>query len=224
MEEREELERFARLGEMAAGLAHDLRGPLHIIASAAEAALESLPAKDPRRAAWELVSRSAASAATRAEGVLEFARTGKMRPEPQPLEPLIEEAAALAREAGDRRAQIVLRLAAPSPVPLDRRHLLGALYNVILNACQAAPRGGTVTVSSGRSGGEAWVLVADPGPGFAKAVLEKLGKPFATGKPAGVGLGLYLARRVLEGHGGRLEVAPRGAKGAKVKLRLPLPK
>jgi two-component system, NtrC family, sensor histidine kinase HydH len=97
------------------------------------------------------------------------------------------------------------------------------LLNLLLNAVQAMPQGGEVRVDVTRVGAFAEIRVADSGPGFDERALRGAFQPFFTTKDQGSGLGLAMAKRIVEGHGGTIGVANRVGSGALVTVRLPLP-
>jgi signal transduction histidine kinase len=101
-----------------------------------------------------------------------------------------------------------------------------ALVNVLANALQSMPRGGrlTVDVHPTLDAEQRWlsIAVSDTGPGIPPEVLDRIFEPFVTTRATGTGLGLALAKRILEGHGGAIDVASDPGRGATFTLRLPL--
>lgn len=238
---RESEERFAaglaQLGELSAGVAHELRNSLATVQGyLALAARRELPA-----AAREEVGeaqREAGELARIVDDFLTFARPGSGVVEPVDL------AALLLRATQDPAlAGVEFSLVLPSPPlpPLppiagDPHLLQRALRNLLLNAAQATlaqvAREGPesagpkpVIVRLGRdelAGGEATITIDDSGTGLAPAVRDRLFQPFASGRPGGAGLGLALARRIVAMHGGRLEISPREPHGVRAEIRLRL--
>jgi signal transduction histidine kinase len=103
----------------------------------------------------------------------------------------------------------------------DARRLEEALLNIVTNAVEATPAGGSVTIRTERRAGEAVIIVADTGRGMTPSTLEKVGTPFFTTRADGTGLGVVLARAVLAQHGGRLEYESRPGEGTTVMVTLP---
>src|SRR5262249_24021280 len=93
-----------------------------------------------------------------------------------------------------------------APVMLDADYLLGALYNLRANAVEAMPNGGVLTVTTAPCEAGVQLTIADTGAGMEPAVLEQIGRPFFTTKPAGTGLGLYVAREILAQHKAQLKI------------------
>jgi two-component system, NtrC family, sensor histidine kinase HydH len=106
-------------------------------------------------------------------------------------------------------------------VHCDPAEITGALLNVLLNAVEAMPAGGTLSVGAEREAGHVDVLITDTGGGIPAAARERLFRPFATTKPDGTGLGLALAHRAVEAHGGALTLEHTGPGGTTFRVRLP---
>jgi signal transduction histidine kinase len=139
------------------------------------------------------------------------------------VDTLLGELAALV-EAQARAASIDVRVAAPSSLPrvvADRDHLKQVLLNLVLNAVQAAGRGGRVTLEAQPARDGITIVVADTGPGIAPDVLPRIFDPYFTTRNGGLGLGLTIARRIVQAHGGSLEVESTPGAGARFTVRLP---
>jgi signal transduction histidine kinase len=156
--------------------------------------------------------------------LLDFARPSTPQLRPEPLDRVVDEAvhAALAQNAPG----IELRLeGAPGlpAVPLDARLVRQAVLNVAVNAVQAMPRGGLLTVRLRHEPRAAVVEVEDTGPGIPEEVRHRIFAPFFTTKASGTGLGLAVVKRILDGHGGEVAVRCRPGAGTVFSLRFPLP-
>ena len=103
----------------------------------------------------------------------------------------------------------------------DRDHLKQVLLNLVVNALQAMGAGGTLTLGARAERERVTLVVADTGPGLAPDVLARVFDPYFTTKPGGLGLGLTIARRIAEAHGGALEVESRPGEGTRFLLSLP---
>ncbi len=142
---------------------------------------------------------------------------------------------ALAREAvgiarprmssrGGALARIVEELGAVPPVIARGEEIVAAIVNLIVNAIDAMTSGGTITVKTGHSDGQAWVSVADTGPGMTTEVQARIFEPFFTTKGAdGTGLGLAMVFATMQRHRGHVSLETAPGKGAKFTLSLPLP-
>jgi signal transduction histidine kinase len=157
------------------------------------------------------------------EEFLTLARPLPLARAPIPVDTLVAELAALV-DAQARAASITVRVNVPQPSPVvlgDRQHLQQVLLNLVLNAVQAMRAGGTLTIEaqSGRDGVS--LVVADTGAGIPADVLPRVFDPYFTTRTDGLGLGLTIARRIVEAHGGAIELDSQAGRGTRVRLRLP---
>jgi signal transduction histidine kinase len=217
-------ERLAALGEMAAGVAHEVRNPLGAIqlyASMLDQDLRALPE------AQRLV-RKIASAVTSLDGIvndiLAFAGHGRLAVQPVALARVIEEVMAL---TAPQRAALpgtihVSEAAADAFVRVDEREVTRALVNLVFNALDAAGPGGRVWLDAVDAGeGQVGIVVADDGPGVPAELRQRIFNPFFTTKDTGTGLGLSIVHRIAEAHGGRVEIGDRPGGGAAFTMVLP---
>ncbi len=219
--ERRRRETLARLGEMSAVLAHEVRNPLASLKGQLQLAVEEARlARPPSAGAGaqggekvleQLMARVvvALEEAARIEalirGLLDYARDEQPRIEPIPAQALLD----LARDlAGPWPQDVNLEVVSPPGLRLDadRNAMARALANLMRNAAEAADSGGRVRVVAVARPGQNRVTVEDSGPGVPQDLGERAFEPFVTGKVRGVGLGLAVARKVVEAHGGRVEV------------------
>jgi signal transduction histidine kinase len=218
--------RLAALGEMAAGMAHEIRNPLGAIQLCA-----SLLARDvaDRPQAAQHVSRITA-AVRRLESlvsqVLQFTREMKANLCDADLALVIDEAMALA-EAAIRGRPVDVYISGPRPMPVHIDPLLmgQALMNLLVNAAQAAPPGGHVwlryaTPRHSAEGRQFHLTVEDDGPGIAPAFLDRIFDPFFTTRDGGTGLGLAIVHRIVEAHEGCIRASNRTDGGACFDIRI----
>ena len=214
-ERRRAAERHAMLGRMATSLAHEVRNPVAAIRLHAQL-LESAPA-DEAAISRQLIE----SEAERIEGLVgQWLSYAKPAP---PVLTAVDVAEALRQalrliEPQARHVGVVLdctprRDMAPLRILADRHRLQQVLGNLLLNAVQAMPRGGRVSVRLEDAAELVAVIVEDEGAGFSAAALARLGEPFYSEKEGGMGLGLAVAKDICEAHGGGLSVEPRAAGG-----------
>ena len=125
-----------------------------------------------------------------------------------------------------RQSKVVLELRPSELPPLlgDGEKLRQAFMNIILNAIQASPPGGRVTISTGedREGGRIEIRFADNGPGISEKASREIFEPFFTTKGSGTGLGLPITKKIVEGHGGTIEVQSEPGHGATFRVMLPV--
>ena len=219
-------EKIAALGELAAGIAHDLRNPLAIIRSAAQSCRDDPAAPDRVKETLEVIQRSVDKADRTIRALLELGKPSQFQPILVEARTLLEETESLVSvEARKKGARIQ---ASPSPgvfLTGDRGLLSQALINLALNAVQAVPRGGLVRLGARTfrfHGKERVVLfVEDDGPGLSPETRKRALDPFYTTREKGTGLGLTVTQRVAARHGGKLALRPRSKGGTRAVLFLP---
>ena len=214
-------EQLAAVGQLAAGVAHEIRNPLTSIKLLVQSGLEdgSELGSDDLRLIESEVRRVEKSLGT----FLEYARPPKMERRPMELRGLLVDTLALLKIRSDNSG-VRLALAPGAELSLfaDREQLKQVFVNLALNALDAMPSGGDLTLRVRRIGARAQVEVADTGPGIATAMLPRLFEPFASGKDTGLGLGLVISKRIVEDHGGTIGAANRVGGGASFYVALPI--
>jgi two-component system sensor histidine kinase HydH len=154
---------------------------------------------------------------------LQFARDEPPRLANIDLASEIDRGLRLARpELDPARVTVEVESESSCPVRADAQRLQQVVLNLVLNAAQAMPGGGTLRVRTSRDGREARVVFQDTGPGLDPAVRERIFEPFVTTKEKGSGLGLAVARRIVEEHGGTISAGDAPGGGAAIEIRLPL--
>lgn len=218
---RQRSERLAAAGALSAGLAHEVRSPLNAIALAAQR-MRRRPVGGEECARFaERIEAEVRRLDEALHGFLELARPVADERGPVDLRALAGSVAELlSAEAAPRDVAIDVSGEAVV-VTADEAALRRALLNVVRNAIQASPDGGRVAVEIEAREGRAVVRVLDEGPGFGDELIDRACDAFVTTRADGTGLGLALARRVLEEHGGELRLADRRPRGAEVSLVLP---
>ncbi len=222
-------ERMAVLGELSATLAHEVRNPLGAIANCVSA-LRHLPGRQHPAQEEELLNiivEEVQRLDQLVRELLDFARPVQPQPRPEPLEGLVEGAlsSALRSQAMNSRVT-VQREISPNlpPVLVDPPLLHLALANLFTNALQAMPDGGSLHVRIAREERAAprlMLSISDTGRGMPPEVQRRIFEPFFTTRSNGVGLGLSIVLRIVEGHLGQLEVRSAEGLGTTFTLRLP---
>jgi signal transduction histidine kinase len=216
-------ERLAALGQLSAGLAHELRNPLGTIRASAEMLGQQL--KQENEVARE-VAGFIATEVDRTNSLvtrfLQFARPLELRLDNADLAQMLDRAISVAEREVDGVA--IYRNYAPEipPFPFDAELMEHVFYNLIVNAAQATPKGGAVTVKSRANGNIAEVAVIDRGSGIDPAVMKNIFNPFFTTKPTGVGLGLAIVSKIVDQHGGKIAVESRPGEGSIFCVTLPM--
>ncbi len=227
MEDRlRQAQKMDALGQLAGGVAHDFNNMLAGIMGYAE--LLVLEATGPARGHAAEIASNCERAAALCQQLLAFSRTSGVARRAVDLHAVVSQTVELFRHGVDRRLEVHLDLAArPAGVIGDEHLLANALLNLLINARDALPEGGTITVSTTRRAGEDGELVvltvADSGPGIPAPVLSRIFEPFFTTKPDGKGTGLGLAAvyGIVQQHGGQVVVESPPGCGARFSLLLP---
>jgi len=227
MEARERLrqsEKLAALGKLSAGLAHELRNPLNTISMLIYALTRELPANGPFGADLHIVQGELRRMSLLIDQFLEFARPRPPHFQRERLEEIMEETLLLlGPEARNRAIMIYREWDKNLPrVWVDGAQIKQVFLNLLLNALQAMPNGGKLTVRLHVSGGSLLTAIADEGVGICPEVRANLFQPFFTTKQSGTGLGLSISQRIVEGHNGRLRLFSQPGVGTTVIVRLPL--
>jgi signal transduction histidine kinase len=226
-ERREELcseneDRTRALEGMAARLAHEVKNPLAAIKGLSTHMARS--ATDPKTAErLAIVAAEADRLQSIVDGFLSFSRgLEDLKPAPTKLHEVARELLVLL-ETRAQDAGIALELSGDESllVEADARKVRQALLNLVLNAIQASPKGSGVSINIGKDCGGARIVVEDSGLGMTADVLERIRKPYFTTKEGGTGLGVAVARGLIEQHGGRLDYKSAAGKGTAVTIRLP---
>jgi two-component system sensor kinase FixL len=227
-----QVSRLATIGEMAAGVAHELNQPLTAIANYAQACDRLLgrpgvDIEDVRSALKEIVAQ-----AVRAGDILRrlraLARSQSMQRERADLNATIEDIRDLIlADAGVHRARIRFELAERlPPVSIDTAQIQHVILNLVHNGLEAPTEPGRpareLTVGTGRAAdGDVEIMIRDNGPGLSPEALERLFDPFFSTKPEGTGLGLAISKTVVRAHGGTLGCRSNPPHGACFSIRLP---
>ena len=222
-------EHLATLGEMATGLAHEIRNPLAGIAGVIEIIGRDLPSSSPARAVVKDVRQEIARINHIVTDLLQTARPHPPTVRKSDLNTTVEHAVMLGRQqAMAKSVEIALHKDSSLPeVEHDGDQIHQVLLNLLLNALQAidSPAGvhhGKITVTVKPQGSMAVVEVSDNGRGIAPDHLPNIFRPFYTTKGDGTGLGLSLARRIVEDHHGRIDVSSALGRGTTFAVVLPL--
>lgn len=217
-------EQLAAVGNLAAGVAHEVRNPLTGIKMMVEAALRPASPSPLTDTDLGLIRDEITRLERTVQGLLDYAKPAPPVRRSHDLRPTITRAVEIVAAQAER-ADVAVETQLPTePVVVlhDPDQFLSLLTNLLLNAFDATPPGGRVTVAARREDrADAVVAVSDTGRGIPPEMADKLFMPFSTGKPSGTGLGLVVARRIAVEHGGTLTATNRAEGGACFTVTIP---
>ncbi len=215
-------ERLAALGELSAVVAHEVRNPLGVIFNSLGSLRRLLRPSGDAKMLLDIVGEEADRLNRIVGDLLDFARPSTPQLRPEPLERVVEEAVRAALAQRPSAIELDRRFDAAAPlVPLDARLVRQAVLNVAVNAVQAMPRGGRISIRTCHDADGALVEIEDTGPGIPDEVKARIFEPFFTTKASGTGLGLAVVKRIVEGHGGSVTVRSGPASGTVFGLHFP---
>ena len=216
-------ERLATVGQLAAGIAHEIRNPLASISGSIELLRQAPPASDEDRTLMAIVHREIQRLNELVGDLLDYANPRPSQPVDFDLGVLVRETLQVSR-ADRALADVEIATAADEPllVHADPSKLRQVVWNLVRNAADAAAAGGKhVRVEARRAGEQATITVEDDGPGIPPDRIGRIFDPFYTTKQKGTGLGLATCHAIVAEHGGRIDLESEVGKGTKVVVRLP---
>ncbi|MFA5112164.1 MAG: ATP-binding protein, partial [Desulfobaccales bacterium] len=218
-------ERLAALGEMTAGVAHEIRNPLGIISSTAELLQARLARYEPKDRLARIIVEEANRLNEKVTEFLDFARPRIPNLRPCDLEATVDRSLEFLQPEIERLGITVTREFRLNgrPLVIDPDLMHQAFLNILLNAIQAMPQGGHLTVSTlpGPRGQGGEIHFHDDGEGIDPEALKKILNPFFTTKEKGSGLGLPIVKSIIEAHQGHLSIDSRAGAGTTVAITIP---
>ncbi|NNC01997.1 GAF domain-containing protein [Corallococcus exiguus] len=222
-------ERFAALGELSAIVAHEVRNPLGVIFNAVATLRRIMNPGGDTAMLLDIVAEESDRLNRMVADLLDFTRPRNPVLQPEDLLRVLQDAFEAARAQAPTERPVYLSVEVEpglSAVPMDRRQIRQALFNVAVNAIQSMPQGGDVRVRGRRDthGGreQLRIDVMDGGPGIPAELLHRVFEPFFTTKAQGTGLGLAVVKRILEEHRGEIAVESAPGRGTTFTFWLPL--
>jgi signal transduction histidine kinase len=218
--------KLSSLGELAGSIAHEIKNPLVSIQGFAKRISKTKERVKIENYA-KLIDREAGRLTNVLMKLLDFSRMDEPRKERVELGEVVDDTVLFMEHHLTRFKNVGVSVAKnrkPAYVDIDKIHIQQVLVNLINNAAQAMPRGGTVHINSGIRNGYGYIAINDEGEGIDTEILDRIFEPFFTTKPKGegTGLGLSLSKRLIEANNGRIEVTTQRGEGSTFTLLLPL--
>ena len=217
--------RMAALGEMAAGMAHELRNPLASISGSVQVLRRDLPAGSEQIELMEIILKESRRLDQTIRDFLLFAKPGRFSPERVDLPEILSDSLKLLRNSEEFRPTHRLKTVFHPeniPVVVDSNRMRQVFWNLAKNALKAMPEGGTLTVKAlGEVDGQVLVSFSDEGIGMGDAEVARNFQPFHGSFRDGTGLGLAIVYRIIQEHQGRIRVKSRHGAGTEVQILLP---
>ncbi|MGE5486967.1 MAG: ATP-binding protein [bacterium] len=217
-------DRLSAIGQLSAGLAHEIRNPLGSIEGAANILGDPQSSDDLKREFLGIIRKETRRVNALLTDLLNFARPRKPERRPTDLSALVDSVAALVSHTAEQSG-VSIRKSAPAslpPVELDPEQMKQVILNLAINAIEAMPRGGTLEFGISRTGAGVELWVRDDGLGIPADDLDRIFDPFFTTKEHGTGLGLSVAHQIVTQHGGEMEARRNPGSGMSFRVVLPL--
>jgi two-component system sensor histidine kinase AtoS len=213
-------ERLAAIGETAAMVGHDLRNPLQGIAGALNLLKQESLTTEERNEMLQVIEKCVHYSDAIINDLLEYSGDIKLKLAEATPKSITREAIGAVKVPQNVMVQ---DLSEDQPtLRVDPDSMRRVVINLIENAIDAMPQGGTLTISSRKSDGNAEITLADTGSGISEEVMENLWKPLQTTKAKGMGLGLAICKRIIDAHGGNISVKSKTGEGTAMTIRLPI--
>lgn len=216
-------QRLASIGSLAAGVAHEIRNPLSSIKGFATYFKERYRDNPDDSGTAQIMIEEVDRLNRVISQLLELSRPSGVKLETRDVSALVRRVVVLAREqAAGRGIEITARVPdGPVEARIDQDKMEQALLNVLLNAIQASPDNGSVSVAVASDGGRVRIEVADEGKGISEKDLPRIFDPYFTTRPSGTGLGLAIVSKIVEAHAGEVRAASREGHGTRIEISIP---
>ncbi len=222
-------ERLATVGSLAAGIAHEIRNPLASLSGSIQLLQGELELKGDNKRLMDIVVHETDRLNSIITDFLDYARPKNTQAERIALGMAIDETVVLLKNSKkfSKNISITCDIDPRIRISGDSQRMRQVFWNLLINACQAMPDGGVITISAAVSppvDGRAWcrIFISDTGLGIARESRDKIFDPFFTTKTEGTGLGLAIVYRIVEDHEGTISVDSEAGKGTRFTIRLPL--
>src|SRR5213075_2230297 len=218
-------DRMAAVGELSAGIAHEIRNPLAAIAGSAQVLKKSDALSPQEQRLMSIILKESERLNKSIADFLRFVKPQEKRPAEFDIAASLSETLDLLANSPELHAEhrIERRVAPPSYIVIgDADQIRQVFWNLARNAVQAMPAGGTLRVTTETSDAAYRIVFADSGRGMTEDDQRRLFQPFRTNFPTGTGLGMAISYRIVQEHGGRIDVASREGSGTTITVSLPV--
>jgi two-component system NtrC family sensor kinase len=217
-------EKLASLGELVAGIAHEINNPLTGILVFANLLHEDARLHPELQADLSVIQRETQRCSAIVQRLLAFSREAPPQKKRLSLHPLLDNTLQLLEnQPSFKNIQLVRDYAPDLPaIEVDEGQLSQVFMNILLNALQAMPDGGSLKLQTMQVGERVEIVITDTGCGMEEAQLARIFDPFYTTKPTGTGLGLSVSYGIIEGHGGNIRVESKVGQGTQIWIELPI--
>jgi len=217
-------DRLAAVGQLAAGLAHEIRHPLASIEGAVNVLANPASPEDLQNEFRGIIKKECRRLGGLLTELLDFARPREPKFRDLDLAASVDDVVKLARSSLTA-SNVKVETQMSGDVPLiegDEEQIKQVLLNLTMNAVQAMDDSGVVTIGARRDGRYVMLIVADGGPGIPEEMRSRVFEPFFTTRDSGTGLGLAVVQQIVSQHGGRIDIERNGARGARFVVRIPI--
>jgi len=216
-------EHLSAIGEMTAGVSHEIRNPLGIIKSSAQLLKKKMEKVDAKSTIPDIIIEESGRLDNIITDFLNFARPKTPDFHPCRIESIIEKNISyLSSQIEDNNFKVVREISDSLPeISADSAMLYQAFLNILINAFQSLKQNGLIKIKANYISGHIVINFIDSGEGVPEEVLKKVWTPFFTTKDTGTGLGLGIVKNIIEAHNGTISISNEPSKGANVEIRLP---
>jgi PAS domain S-box-containing protein len=217
-------DRLAALGELTAGVAHEVRNPLGIIRATVQLVEEGSSDRERAEDAGRIIKQEIDRLDKVVKALLDFGRPSRPTLVEVGVEDLLEDVVLFTRKfASSSKVEISEHFHGDLPeVTVDPDQMKQVFVNLISNAVQAMDEGGRIEIATGVDAGYVWITVADNGPGMSDETVAKVFDPFFSTRDEGTGLGLTIVHRIIDEHDGRIEIESVRGEGSAISVFLPV--
>jgi two-component system sensor histidine kinase AtoS len=219
-------EKLAALGQLSAGIAHEIRNPLTSINILIHSMMETLPSENIHREDLRVIEGEIQRINEIVDQFLRFAKPSPPIMEKTEIPSIFNETLQLLRPQIERqRISLQKNFRSLPPITLDKEQIKQVILNLLMNAIQAMPEGGQLQLRAEISEDHQWmkIFIQDSGIGILPEDIKKLFDPFFSAREGGIGLGLSIAHRIIDQHHGKIEVTSHPEKGTLFTIWLPMP-